>query len=646
MVSIVMLLGLFYFRSYIADPAIFDLRFNGYALISITSALVNFFFLVYISKSNIRGGEAVWFYLFILSLLFYSIFEMFQRLSASPEGAMFWARLLGIITLAPVASFLFILNYLHPNLRQIWTTGILLASAMVLFFFHANGDLLFDTTKIKEFPWGYNSDIAPGFLIHEAWVLTLAIVTIWIFISFIRSTTNPLMKKQAKFFLIAFIFPFIGGISTEVIIPLSNNGEAKIVPLTPALTTLTAGVMIWGLRRYRAFEISPAMLSEEILALMNESVIVVDKDMRIEFVNQETKEAFTSAGGKIEGAYVTEFLDAQSTKRLSERLRHLKMGETAFLDDIVINVEASNPIYGRLAISRMTEDNGFDGYVIVISDVTELKHSYEALEQEKANVEHTVQVRTKELREAKERIIETDKMKTEFVILTSHHLRTPLTIIKGKLELLNMPSLKEEDKSRFLEDAQTSAKKLGELVEDLLTISTIEAGNSLVLDTVSASEVLDPLIEEAKQMMSSSENTLQSNIHVEGVMIRANANRLRGGIRNILDNAFKFTKNGIVAFDAGADEKNLWITIRDNGTGIADEEMPKLFTKFHRGTDVMQYEYDGEGIGLYLAKLIFDEHKGKIEINSRPDVGTGVKITIPLAIKEVDTSTSSPTITK
>jgi hypothetical protein len=208
-----MMAGLFYFRAQIADPVIFDLRFNGYALISATSALVNLIFLIYVSRSKIRGSEAVWFYLFILALLLYSIFETMQRLSGNPEGAVFWSRLLGIVTLVPVASFLFVLNYLHPNQRRVWITGILVVSATVLFFFHANGDLIFDSSTVKEYSWGYNNDIAAGFFLHEIWLLTIAAVTLWIFASFIRRTTNPLMKKQAKFFLIAFTFPLVGGLS-------------------------------------------------------------------------------------------------------------------------------------------------------------------------------------------------------------------------------------------------------------------------------------------------------------------------------------------------------------------------------------------------------------------------------------------------
>ena len=242
-----------------------------------------------------------------------------------------------------------------------------------------------------------------------------------------------------------------------------------------------------------------------------------------------------------------------------------------------------------------------------------------------------MEVRTKELRDAQKRLIDTDKIKTEFVLLTSHNLRTPLTTIKGSIELLATPSISKKDKQALLSDLQGSTKKLGELIEDLLTISSLEAGDSLVLETVQASDLLNPLLDYAKKLASSTKNEFTTDINVAGTALGANTNRLRTAIRNILENAFKFTKSGKVKITANADATNLIISIQDSGIGIPAEEIPKLFTKFHRSTDTMQYDYDGEGIGLYLSKLIIDEHRGKISVDSEMGVGTTFTITLPLA---------------
>jgi signal transduction histidine kinase len=98
---------------------------------------------------------------------------------------------------------------------------------------------------------------------------------------------------------------------------------------------------------------------------------------------------------------------------------------------------------------------------------------------------------------------------------------------------------------------------------------------------------------------------------------------------NLLENAFKFTKEGSVTFKATADDKFVTLQVIDTGIGIAAEEIPKLFTKFHRGTSLMRYDYEGTGIGLYLTKLIIDNHQGTIDVESHEGKGTTFTIKLP-----------------
>ena len=249
---------------------------------------------------------------------------------------------------------------------------------------------------------------------------------------------------------------------------------------------------------------------------------------------------------------------------------------------------------------------------------------------EKDSVEQEVIARTRELREAQNRLLETDKMKTEFVTLTSHNLRTPLTIIRGNIELLGLPNLDNHKKSALLNDLSKSSQKLGELIEDLLTISTIEAGDGLVLEEIGVDKLLKPLALDAERLADATNNRLIKAIEPSQATIKANPTRLSSAITNILDNAFKFTHEGKITFATKTDDTNLIIAISDTGIGIDPSEIPKLFTKFHRATNTMQYNYDGEGVGLYLVKLIIEEHGGTISVMSTIGKGTTFTITIPL----------------
>jgi signal transduction histidine kinase len=108
---------------------------------------------------------------------------------------------------------------------------------------------------------------------------------------------------------------------------------------------------------------------------------------------------------------------------------------------------------------------------------------------------------------------------------------------------------------------------------------------------------------------------------------------------NLLENAFKFTKEGSVTLKAYTEQSSIVIQVIDTGIGIPQEEVPKLFTKFHRGTSVMRYDYEGTGIGLYLTKLIVDNHHGTITVDSMPGKGATFTVRLPRTqASPIDTS--------
>lgn len=236
------------------------------------------------------------------------------------------------------------------------------------------------------------------------------------------------------------------------------------------------------------------------------------------------------------------------------------------------------------------------------------------------------------LKEDIAKLQETDRLKTEFMIITSHSLRTPLTIINGYLDQIeDINSV--DDLKNVLRIIGNSAKQLGVFAEDVLTISDIEAGKHLLkfepADVKSfAQRIADEFDASAKQKGTE----FKTEFDTQGQMINISTAHLRSAIWNLLDNALKFTsKDGQIEFSVGIVGKDAVFTVKDNGIGIAHEEMPKLFTKFHRGTDIMHYDYAGAGIGLYITKLVVKEHGGDIKAESTLGKGSKFTITIPLA---------------
>lgn len=225
---------------------------------------------------------------------------------------------------------------------------------------------------------------------------------------------------------------------------------------------------------------------------------------------------------------------------------------------------------------------------------------------------------------------EVDKLKNEFMMITSHNLRTPLTIIKSYLELIT--SMKPPPQlQKILDTIGVNAMRLGGFAEDVLTISTIEAGqNILNREPTEMAPVLDAIAKEFA--MLANQKKLQFNSVIDTTaQVNLSKAHFRSALWNLLDNAYKFTAEGkSVELTAHTVSGQLEITVKDTGIGIDAVEIPHLFTKFHRGTDTLEYDYEGTGIGLYIAKLIIEQHGGRITVESTKGQGSRFTISLPV----------------
>ena len=227
---------------------------------------------------------------------------------------------------------------------------------------------------------------------------------------------------------------------------------------------------------------------------------------------------------------------------------------------------------------------------------------------------------------------ETDKLKTEFMMITSHNLRTPLTIMRGYVEIIR--DMKVDDNVRqILSEIESNTIRLSEFAEDVLTISTMEAGDSAIhTEPTKLKPIIDRVVSEFTTVAKGKSLNFKADITLSDELAEISAPHFRSAVWNILDNAYKFTDaDDTVHMTVSAKSTGVVIVISDTGTGINAEELPKLFTKFHRGTDTMRYNFEGVGIGLYLTKLIIEEFHGTINVESELGVGSTFTITVPVA---------------
>lgn len=219
----------------------------------------------------------------------------------------------------------------------------------------------------------------------------------------------------------------------------------------------------------------------------------------------------------------------------------------------------------------------------------------------------------------------TDKLKNDFISTVSHELRTPLTAIKGWGEMLK--ELGGEDKElsrRGTEVIINESDRLSRLVEELLDFSRIQNGNmTLKLEKIDVLAELDEAIFVFKERSKRDGIELSYNVPEIPAPMMADPNRIKQVFVNILDNAFKYTKQGgLVNVEASVNDGKLVINFSDTGCGIAPEDLPNIKKKFYKAN----LQVRGSGIGLAVVDEIVKLHNGVFEINSELDVGTTVTV--------------------
>jgi len=240
-----------------------------------------------------------------------------------------------------------------------------------------------------------------------------------------------------------------------------------------------------------------------------------------------------------------------------------------------------------------------------------------------------------ELKKAKEKAEESDRLKSLFLGNISHEIRTPLNGIIGFTELLKNPSLSDEKKERYIKLIQLNGHQLLSIIEDIVDISLIEA-NQLKISYVPVSvtsliknEIIE-LFYIVKKNMDKNNIELKYDIKIpEGKdKIYTDPVRLKQILINLIKNSIKFTDKGYVKIGTFISGKNLVFYIEDTGIGIPPEKRDYIFERFRQGEETLSRKYGGIGLGLTIAKGIVEKLGGKIWID--PDYETGTRICFTL----------------
>jgi two-component system phosphate regulon sensor histidine kinase PhoR len=231
------------------------------------------------------------------------------------------------------------------------------------------------------------------------------------------------------------------------------------------------------------------------------------------------------------------------------------------------------------------------------------------------------------------RLKELEKIRQDFVANVSHELRTPLTTIKGYAETLLEGALKEQIASQFVQVIKKHTDRLTKIVEDLLMLSKIESREfQLNLEPITLPDLFEDVLGFIREAAGKKNITIIQNEIRPSLVIQTDRNYLEQVLINLLDNAIKYTSTGgritISALETG--QKEIEISVQDNGIGIPTEDLPRIFERFYRVDKGRSQEMGGTGLGLSIVKHIVQAHGGKIWVESQLGKGSTFYFTLPI----------------
>ncbi|HBI34271.1 MAG TPA: hypothetical protein DEA43_02065 [Candidatus Moranbacteria bacterium] len=237
-----------------------------------------------------------------------------------------------------------------------------------------------------------------------------------------------------------------------------------------------------------------------------------------------------------------------------------------------------------------------------------------------------------------EEVAKANKMKTEFVSIASHQLKTPISEMKWQIELLLIKfstglSVKQTE---IVNEIAHSSEKMGRLVNDLLDVARIDQGQlALAKEEINFCDLVDDSVQSQKIFAKARNIDLATSCNVDKLMVLVDKRRLSVVLDNLISNAIKYIDgNGKVEVVVENADGFAQVCVRDDGVGIPKNEQDNIAKKFFRSNNSIKNRTDGTGLGLYIAKNIVEQSGGKLWFKSIENVGSEFYFSIPLVDNE------------
>jgi len=327
-----------------------------------------------------------------------------------------------------------------------------------------------------------------------------------------------------------------------------------------------------------------------------DGLLVFNKEKKLFLVNSQAETFFGIKSEELIGKSPSELLNFSTlgsiVKTFGEELKEVFRKEVQIKENLILEVTSVS----------ITRENEKIGDLVILRDVT------------------------------REKFIE--KMKSEFVSISAHQLRTPLSINKWILKMFLDGDFGEVSpkQKEYLEKTYQTNERMIRLVNDLLNVSRIEEGRfvyKMVLSDIVS--ICQSVINSCQEEIKRKNLELEFYKPPELPKINIDVEKISLALQNLIENAVRYTpKGGKISISLEPKENYIEFSIKDTGIGIPKDQQSRVFTKFFRGTNAVKLETEGSGLGLFIAKNIIEAHRGKIWFESEEGKGTEFYFTLPM----------------
>jgi PAS domain S-box-containing protein len=399
------------------------------------------------------------------------------------------------------------------------------------------------------------------------------------------------VRRQSLVMTIAALTP----VAFNVLFLLSPSGHSYL-DYTPVSFVITNAAFVLAILKYRMLALMP-IARREVIRLMHAPVIVTDRDGYIEDLNPAAREVFGFHRDALLGRVITEVLPALEDV-FTATTRHASDEREVELDT------ADGTMWFKAAGTTIEDGKGRRrGRVFVLYDISELH-------------------------QARDRAEELSRMKSTFLSNMSHEIRTPLSAILGVSDMLMEQA--DEDDRELVGLIRESGQRLLRMLNSVLSVSSIQAGTVLHNpETVELKEIVSSIVDEYRQ--PASDRSIEFIVELPDAPVNGQLDPLHLShvLSHLVDNAVRYTEDGVIRIGLHAAEDEICIRVSDTGSGIPGAFLARVGSPFHQADSGDTRPSEGAGLGLAVVWGLVDVMGGRVALNTRQGEGSSFRICLP-----------------